>query len=303
MIEIYQLKYFKEITKTLNYTRAAETLHLSRQALTKSIRKMEQEIGGRLFEVRDNSLILTPLGQRTLNEAEPILFAYDQFCQNIHPSSIEWSSLSIVFSTGASLSLPANTLSEFHRLHPEVSIAAEEVSSDGVARMIRQGEAEVGLIGSLPEYLKEFDVILARRTGTWLWIPEEHPLFSRNELFVEDLKDLPLVMAGKRNHLQQYVEMECLRAGFSPTLALMTSDTNILRKYAVEHRMAFFSFPPHIQPPPDTNARIIPLRLPRSGDINTYAIKQKGLRLSNSGQCFWEYLKTIPRKDRAVDEA
>lgn len=297
MIEIYQLKYFKEITKTLNYTRAAETLHLSRQALTKSIRKMEQEIGGRLFEIRDNSLALTPLGRRVLNEAEPILLAYDRFCLTILPSVVEYSSLSIVFSTGASLSLPSNTLSEFHRLHPEVSITAEEASSDGVTRMVRQEEAEIGLVGSLPEYLKEFDVILVRRTGTWLWIPEGHPLYFRNELFVEDLKDLPLVTAGRHNHLQQYIETECAKAGFSPTLALMTSDTDILRKYAVEHRMAFFTFPPHIQPP-DTDAHVIPLRLPKSNDINTYAVKQKGRRLSNSGQCFWEHLKTIPKKDR-----
>lgn len=298
MIEIYQLKYFKEISKTLNYTRAAEALHLSRQALTKSIRKMEQEIGGRLFEVWDNTLTLTHLGQRVLNEAEPILLAYDRFCLTILPSAVEWTSLSIVFSTGASLSLPSNTLSEFHHLYPEVSIIAEEASSDGVTRMIRQGEAEIGLIGSLPDYLKEFDLILARRTGTWLWIPEGHPLYSRSELFVEDLRDLPLVTAGRRNHLQQYVESECAQAGFAPTLALMTSDTDILRKYAVEHKMAFFSFPPHIQTLHDANARIIPLRLPKSNNINTYAIKQKGRRLSNSGQRFWDYLKTIPKKDR-----
>lgn len=298
MIEIYQLRYFKEIAKTLNYTRAAEALHLSRQALTKSIRKMEQEIGGRLFEVRDNSLALTSLGRRTLNEIEPILLAYDRFCQNMLPSSIEWAHLSIVLSTGASLSLPSDALSEFHRLYPDVSIMAEEASSEGVTRMVRKGEAEIGLVGSLPDYLKEFDVILARRTGTYLWIPKNHPLYSREELFVGDLKGLPLVTAGRRNHLQQYLEAECAKVGFLPTLALMTSDTEILRKYAVEHKTAFFTFPAHIRPSPDTDGRVIPLRLPRSGDINTYAIKQKDRCLSNSGQCFWEYLKTIPKKDR-----
>lgn len=294
MIEIYQLKYFKEITRTMNYTRAAESLHLTRQALTKAIRRMEEDLGGKIFDVSDHALILTPLGRKLLQESDPVLEAYDSFEKAMFPSDTAGRRLSIIFSTGASLSLPSNILSDFHAQNPRISISAEETTSDATARAIARGSADIGLIGSLPEYLTEFDTILVRRTGTYLRVPNGHPLYDRQELFLEDLRDVPLVTAGQRNHLQRYLEDECWKAGFSPTFALMTSDVNMLTTYARENKMLNFAFPAHIVPPDNPDDRILPLRLPRGDEVCTYAIRRKDRRPSDPARRFWEYLKTIP---------
>ena len=66
------LEYFVETAKALNITKAAEQLHISQQALSNHIIKLEEELGCRLFE-RRRGLQLTYSGKQLYKSAEQIL--------------------------------------------------------------------------------------------------------------------------------------------------------------------------------------------------------------------------------------
>ena len=62
-MEMHQVRYFLAVCDTLNFTRAAERCHVSQPALTRAIKKLEEELGGPLFR-RERSLThLTDLGR------------------------------------------------------------------------------------------------------------------------------------------------------------------------------------------------------------------------------------------------
>lgn len=48
-MELHEIRYFLALSRTLNFTRAAEACHVSQPALTRAIQKMEDELGGLLF--------------------------------------------------------------------------------------------------------------------------------------------------------------------------------------------------------------------------------------------------------------
>ncbi|MGA7264041.1 MAG: LysR family transcriptional regulator, partial [Stellaceae bacterium] len=48
-MEMQEIRYFLAMSRALNFTKAAEECHVSQQALTRAIRKMEDELGGLLF--------------------------------------------------------------------------------------------------------------------------------------------------------------------------------------------------------------------------------------------------------------
>ena len=57
-MEIRVLRYFLEIARAGNMTRAAETLHVSQPTLSKQIKDLEQELGKKLFIRTDEGMLL-----------------------------------------------------------------------------------------------------------------------------------------------------------------------------------------------------------------------------------------------------
>jgi len=62
-MELNEIRYFLAVCQTLNFTRAAERCRVSQPALTRGIKKMEDELGGLLFSRERNNTHLTELGQ------------------------------------------------------------------------------------------------------------------------------------------------------------------------------------------------------------------------------------------------
>ena len=77
-MELYQIRYFLAVAETLNFTRASERSFVSQPALTKAIQRLEEAVGGRLFDRSKNSVQLTELGRSMLPSFQQI---YDSAAQ------------------------------------------------------------------------------------------------------------------------------------------------------------------------------------------------------------------------------
>ena len=62
-MELHEIRYFLALSKTLNFTKAAEMCNVSQPALTRAIQKMEDELGGLLFSRERSNTHLTELGR------------------------------------------------------------------------------------------------------------------------------------------------------------------------------------------------------------------------------------------------
>ncbi len=65
-MEMYQVRYFLAVADLLNFTRAAERLHVAQPSLTRAIQKLEDELGGPLFRRERANTHLTELGRMML---------------------------------------------------------------------------------------------------------------------------------------------------------------------------------------------------------------------------------------------
>ena len=71
-MQLYQVRYFLALARTLNFTRAAEQCNVTQPALTKAIQKLEQELGGTLIHRERHLTQLTELGKMILPTLEKI---------------------------------------------------------------------------------------------------------------------------------------------------------------------------------------------------------------------------------------
>ena len=65
-LEIHQIRYFLALSRSLNFTRAAEECHVSQPALTRAVQALEAELGGALMVRERRTSHLTDLGKRML---------------------------------------------------------------------------------------------------------------------------------------------------------------------------------------------------------------------------------------------
>ena len=65
-MEMHQIRYFLAVERERNFSRAADHCNITQPALTRAIQKLEEEVGGPLFDRRPGRIELTELGRTLL---------------------------------------------------------------------------------------------------------------------------------------------------------------------------------------------------------------------------------------------
>src|SRR5436309_7479746 len=77
-VEMRHLRALLAVADELNFTRAAERLHLTQQALSGQIRQLEERVGTRLVDRDTRRVALTPSGRALCEQARPLLAGAEQ---------------------------------------------------------------------------------------------------------------------------------------------------------------------------------------------------------------------------------
>lgn len=121
-IHIQQLRYFLELAKQLNFTKAAMNLYIAQPALSQQIADMEKQLGVTLFERTSRSVSLTPAGE-ILQKAAPSLLAK---MDTIHHQLLSAQAglrgnLKIGYTSSFQTGLP-NVLKNHQTFYPDVAV-------------------------------------------------------------------------------------------------------------------------------------------------------------------------------------
>lgn len=117
------LKYFETVSKEEHMTRAANTLHITQSALSKSIENLEADLGFPLFEREGRNIRLTKYGQILANSVSKATSEIEESVNTIRGLLSPENgivSFSSIFSMGTEF-MP-NIIRQFSALHPGVKL-------------------------------------------------------------------------------------------------------------------------------------------------------------------------------------
>lgn len=290
-MEIKNLRLLVAIGDSGTLAGAASRLGVSRQAASKMLQRVEAQAGFPVFERKAGRLVATPAGGDMLGDARRLLDEYDKFCErHFRPLGVRApreKSISIAMVNGGSDGLPPHFIARFVKASPSTRLALEEANTDSVLEAVRQRKAGVGIVGSHPELLGEFETCCIQRMGVWLLAPQGHPFLQRESVRAADLDGVSLVTAGARNHLHKFVLDRCYDAGVSPEILANAADGATILRLTVSLGALCFGFSPDVVAPPQG---LTPVRLDVEGacDFGTYAIRVGGEH-SDAEERFWRY--------------
>ena len=191
-LELRDLRYFLAVAEELNFTRAAERLHLAQQALSAAVRKLEADLGVQLFTRSTRHVALTAAGEALVGAARHVLAsAADAVDEVTRAGSGRTGRLIIGFSTAAGTVPTVRAfVRRFTQSAPGVDIRlVEHDFSDPTAGLLSGGTQVAFVFGPLPdERLESLTVIEEWRLAA---LPAGHPLSERGALTSADLTGLP----------------------------------------------------------------------------------------------------------------
>ena len=135
-----RLKYFQTVAEELNVTRSAEKLHLSQQALSSHIARLEEDYRTQFFERRKTGLVLTPEGRHFLAFASAVLRQEAQMAQELADMRLHYTgTVAIGVTMTRSFSLLPQFLPDFTLRYPKIKVDLHIAN-------FRQGELEPSLV-------------------------------------------------------------------------------------------------------------------------------------------------------------
>lgn len=117
-----QLKFFRKICEEKSINRAAQKLYISQQALSKSVARLEEEIGAPLFVRTPGGVRLTPTGQLLEQRAGEYLEEHDDILRQLRAVRTG-THLRIGYFMGLLQELPAGFFARFMDRHPDLPAA------------------------------------------------------------------------------------------------------------------------------------------------------------------------------------
>ncbi len=129
-MELLQLRYFAEVARMGSYTRAAEALHVSQPSLSQTVRRLEKELGTRLFWKEGRKIRLTENGRIFFTRVVAVLRELDEASAHVAAQK-EHLQGNINIGTYMSLSPLLECLRAFSQQYPEVSFTIQQIYSHG----------------------------------------------------------------------------------------------------------------------------------------------------------------------------
>jgi DNA-binding transcriptional LysR family regulator len=194
-MEMHQVRYFLALSRTLNFTRAAEECHVAQPSLTRAIKQLEEELGAELFRRERNLTHLTEFGHRML----PML----QQCYDSAASAKALASslkkgavapLSIAMSTAVDLALLVPDLTELIRAFKGLELRFLRGTREQVIDWLKKGDAEAAVAGRIDETWDRLDTWPLFTERLVLAVSKEHTLAGRKSIDSGDLANERLLM-------------------------------------------------------------------------------------------------------------
>lgn len=233
-----QLRSVREAQRrSFNLTEVAQALHTSQPGVSRQIRELEDELGIDLFVRAGKRLTgltepgrqVMPIVERLLHEAENLRRAGDDFAR------AGSGALRIAAThSQARYALPP-VVRDFRAAHPDVMLHMQQGSPQQVAKLLLDGEADVGIA---TEALAQFDELVALPCYRWthtIVTPPDHPLAREASegqvLTLHRLAQFPIITYETGYTGRSHIDDAFRAAGLDIDVVLVAMDADVIKTY------------------------------------------------------------------------
>ncbi|HTZ80674.1 MAG TPA: LysR family transcriptional regulator [Stellaceae bacterium] len=228
-METRALRYFQTVAEFGSYSRASGFLRISQPAISRQIRKLEEEVGAALFKRHGHGVSLTEAGRILLERSQLALRQLEQTKAEIRggrtgPSGV----LSFAVPPAAGHFLVPTLVERFGRDYPNVFLKVIGGFSGYIHEWLVRGQVDLACVHDpLPQ--RGFEVTPLVREQVYLVGKPGAARFGRDHARIDDLADLPLVLPSRPNASRRLLDSWIAQKGISLNVRMEADDSSLLR--------------------------------------------------------------------------
>lgn len=229
-MELWQLKTFRVIAETLNFTKAAETLNLTQSAVSHQIKALEAELGEPLFIRAKRGVILTPAGKVALEYTVRILDEAESMREKVagREKSLV-GRVRVAAATQALVYLFSPLFESFMEDNEGIELLFRTtVSTEQTVTDILNGAADVGF-ASLPTYSPTLQVTELVEDELVLVAGQKHRFSKLQTVKPKDLEKERWILFERGSSIRRATETFFKKLHLEPEKALESNDTYFVK--------------------------------------------------------------------------
>lgn len=291
-----QLRAFCAVARTGKMTEAGDELFLSQSAISLQIKALEEELSVVLFERRGPRIQLTPDGRKLLDMARPLVEGMDglgnRFNEEVR-GDLEAGKLVIAAGESTIMYILPALVSNFHKLHPKISVELRNVTGrDGLA-MIREDEVDFA-IGSMLDVPSDISYDPMYSFDPALIMPLSHELADKKHIQIKDIAPFGLILPPRRLTTWRMVDRIFQQHGVPFSVVLEVGGWEVIKRYV---ELGFgLSITTSICL--RENDPLVVRNMSRYFPKRSYGmVIRRGKHLSLAAQAFLDEMKNVPMPD------
>ena len=212
-MELTQLRYFLQVYKMKNICAASARLNVTQQAVSKQIKKLEEELGVTLFVRNPRGVAATEYADLLAQKVQGFLPELDALVYDIQNREREVTGVVRLgvqcWQMSVEQGLRYGVLREFEQAYPRVHLIWENSIPKRCVEGLKEDKLDL-VVMSMPENPELYELTPLRRSRWFMLMSSSHPLAGRKELDIEDLAGQRLIMASNeassRNRINRRLE-------------------------------------------------------------------------------------------------
>lgn len=224
-MDFHQLKYFQVLARMQHMTHAAEHLSLSQPALSRSMAKLEEELGVPLFERHHRMIRLNRYGELFLKRVDRMLREMDEgrreLFELIHPERGE---ICLGFLHTLGTSIIPDLIRDFKKKYPAVHFQLVENHSYSLVEDLLNGKLDLCLLAKPISMLPSVQWTPLWEEEIYATLPPHHRLSGSKEIHLSELKDEHFIMLKKGYALRQTTDKMFQKHGLTPEISFESEE-------------------------------------------------------------------------------
>lgn len=205
-VDFLGLEAFLSIAERGSFQRAAAHLNLSQTAISHRMRKLEEELGLKLFARTTREVTLTRAGIEFLPKAQKAIAELEQSFDELKQQGAKRRErLDIACLPAFAVNYLPPILRKFHKAQPLVQVRIFETPSAAIAELVQSGEVEFGL-SVIQTNRWDLDVETLSTSPLALSCPSRHALAKKNSVAWAELRNLPLIRVGSKTAIRPMID-------------------------------------------------------------------------------------------------
>jgi len=242
-MDLKELESFCMVARLRSFSQASQALKIGQPAVTKHVRRLEDQLGKALFQREARPVQLTAAGAHLLRLAQPLVEGIRDFSE---PPAARAARTPVVLACthGFMAEQLLDAVKRFRDRHPHTPLRIRLGTKPEVTAMVMAGKVDFGIAPS-PDRLKSLSFLPLAASERVVMTPRDHALLARPLRSLDEIAGYPLILLGYRTQTRVLLEDAFREQGLAYEVAIELDSMDMVKRYVelglgigIAHRIA-----------------------------------------------------------------